>query len=173
MKRKNINKKIVPYFEQEAEYTCGPATCRMALAYFDITKTEQELTNVLQNTLHKGTNPLNVIKLFSNQGFDVVVESDILAKNNIIRKLQSFLEDEYIIISLVNRLIYNTKTPLIDTKVKWENQYQSLHYIIVSSINENGVLINDPHKVVGVHRLQSDLFIDAWINLCIAVKKNN
>ena len=59
-----MQKKFVPYYKKETEYTCGPASCRMALAYFGINNTEQELVDVLQTTLCKGTNPQNIKKLF-------------------------------------------------------------------------------------------------------------
>lgn len=168
-----MQKKSVPYYKQETEYTCGLASCRMALAYFGINNTEQELVNVLQTTLRKGTSPQNIKKLFDQQGFSTFLSSDIVEKTDIITKISSLLGDDYLIIALVNRLAYDVETPLVDTKVEWENPNESLHYIVISSASENSITINDPHVAVGVCQLQHEPFLQSWMNLFIAVKPKN
>ena len=168
-----MQKKSVPYYKKETEYTCGPASCRMVLAYFGMNNTEQELVDVLQTTLRKGTSPQNIKKLFDQQGFSTFLSSDIIERTDVITKISSLLSDGYLIIALVNRLAYDVTTPLVDAEVEWENPNESLHYIVVSSASENSVTINDPHVAVGVCQLQHEPFLQSWMDLFIAVRPEN
>ena len=163
----------VPYYKQEIEYSCGHTSCRMVLAYFGINNTEQELVNVLQTTLHKGTNPQNIKKLFDQQGCNTFLSSDIIERADVITNISSLLSDGYLIIALVNRLAYDVTTPLVDTEVEWENPNESLHYIVISKASKNSVTINDPHVAVGVCQLKHEPFLRSWMNLFIAIKPEN
>lgn len=50
----------VPYFRQEREFSCGPATLRMLLAYRDILKTEEELIEALRTSFEGTCNDIMV-----------------------------------------------------------------------------------------------------------------
>lgn len=52
---RNVAQKIIPYFKQQTDYTCGPAALRMALGSFGISKTERALSKLLNTKPRVGT----------------------------------------------------------------------------------------------------------------------
>ena len=46
---------VIPYYQQEQEWSCGPASLRMVLASFGILKTELVLIKMLSTNSRVGT----------------------------------------------------------------------------------------------------------------------
>jgi len=46
----------IPYYEQETNYTCGPACMRMVLASLGIKKSEKDITKLIGTNKIRGTN---------------------------------------------------------------------------------------------------------------------
>ena len=58
---------MIPYFEQEREYTCGPASARMVLASVGVRRKEHQVARVL-GTKRVGTKDDDFIKLARKYG---------------------------------------------------------------------------------------------------------
>ncbi|PIN94126.1 hypothetical protein COU56_03175, partial [Candidatus Pacearchaeota archaeon CG10_big_fil_rev_8_21_14_0_10_31_9] len=46
----------IPYYEQETNYTCGPACMRMVLGSLGIKKSEKQITKLIGTNKIRGTN---------------------------------------------------------------------------------------------------------------------
>ena len=163
--------KKIPYFSDKTLYRCGAVSSRMALAYFGIKKTEKELVAVLGTSLEQGTDPEKIKTLFEKCELETHFVSNKKSPRKTFKSIQNYLEKDYLVICFVNRLVYDKKTPFIDTKTQWEHENYSSHYIVAYRIEDGRVFFNDPHELVGEAVLDTDTFQDALLEVFIAVKK--
>ena len=163
--------KKIPYFSADTLYTCGAAACKMALSYFGFDKSEGELVEELGTTLEYGTGPKRIKELFEKYGIKTHFHSSGETPERTFELIQKFLVDGCIVICLVNRLIYDKKTPLVEAKTKWEDKQNSSQYIVVYDIKDGSVFFNDPHVLVGKNHLGFDTFKNSLLNIFIASKK--
>lgn len=109
------------YYKQEKDYTCGCASVRMAISYFeDDIPTEAELEKVLKTNDRIGTHPNEVIEYFRNRGYEVTH-----GENGTYEQLTQLIEDGYCIMLKVS----------VDVP----------HFTVVEKINDCHIFFYDPY----------------------------
>lgn len=163
--------KKIPYFSDKTLYRCGAISSQMALTYFGIKKTEKELVSALGTSVEQGTYPKKINELFKKCGLETHFVSDEKFPSKTFKSLQLYLENDYLVICFVNRLVYDKKTPFINAKTQWEHGNFSSHYIVAYRMEDGRIFFNDPHELVGKASLDADTFQKALLGVFIAMKK--
>ncbi len=152
----------VPYFSQETLYSCGVASTRMVLDYYDIKKSESEVSKFIKNSPH-GTDFSNIKIYVESLGLKCeILKIDHQDKG--LKKLMQYLQSDIPVIVTVNRYAYDKKTPRIKEQVHWESDDYSYHIVVVTRIDKNLVYFNDPHKEIGMIYIPLETFLNAWYN---------
>ena len=112
----------VPYFEQETPYSCGPAALKMMLLFYDVEKTEEELTARLHTNEEKGTLHRDMIRVAREENF-YVFEND----NSSIVEIGGLLKQ---------------KIPVIVHFA--EPSENDNHYAVVVLLDNTHLMFNDP-----------------------------
>ena len=86
LENKMKNKRKIKYFHQTTDYTCGPASIKMALSFFEIFKSEKQLAGILRTDSKKGTRINDFISGAKFLGFDYVIKTSSKVKD--LRMLQ-------------------------------------------------------------------------------------
>lgn len=165
----------IPYFYQKDLFSCGATASKMVLAYYGISKDEETLKNALKTNVKEGTTISNIKNYFEALGL-ICDKQQFKDQKLALHSLKKSIERENPTIVVVNRLIYNKKTPRIKKAVNWALETVSNHIIIVTDIDEEQVSFNDPIKEIGETTLSKDAFLKAWFNeitpgLMLAVAK--
>ena len=112
---------MMPYHEQETEYTCGPASARMVLGSFGVEKSEKQVARLL-GTKRTGTRDKDFIKLAEKYGL-----SYIFKKNATVKGLRALQKRGYkIIVSY------------------WYSPDKVGHYAVLKKIGASNVQLFDP-----------------------------
>lgn len=152
----------VPYFSQGNLYRCSVACIRMILAKFGIKKTEKELEKLLNLKAEGGIDLGKIQNFLKKIKIESIYDYDSKNSKEAFEKLEEHLKKGFPVVALLNRFVYDKKTPLIDKKVSWETKKFSLHYVVITGIDKEYVYFNDPHKEVGVTKLKRNIFSKAW-----------
>ncbi len=83
----------IPFYRQEKNYTCGPASMRMVLESVGLRKSEKELARLLETNRISGTWNISFIKLAKKYKLKYVVNS-----NSDIKELKHLLRNSYYVI---------------------------------------------------------------------------
>lgn len=151
------------YFPQTKPFWCGPAAVQMLLAYYGIHQAQGELAQVLKTTLKEGTtlsNIQNYLQTLAFQSHYKIFENQELALSS----LKARIENESPVITLLNRLIYDQETSLMNESVDWESDTFSNHFVVVNAVNEHQIFFKDPHKLMGAMSLPIETFLEAWFS---------
>ena len=112
---------LLPYYEQEREHTCGPASGRMILASFGVHRREHDIARVLR-TRKTGTNDDAFIILAKKYQLKY-----LFMKNADLQKLKTLQKNGYkIIVSY------------------WYSPDKSGHYAVLKKIGSKYVHLFDP-----------------------------
>lgn len=145
----------------------------MALYKNGINLSEKGISELLGITQRKGTTMMKIKKLFNKRNFDTHYHYKIKNKKSALGKLADYLRNDFDIIAMVDRFVYDKKTPRIDAKTTWENKRHSFHFVTIRDVDDRFVHFNDPHEVVGQSKLPIGLFLIAWTKYFLALKKQN
>lgn len=94
----------IPYYKQKTDYTCGPASARMALSSLGIDMSEEELTNILKPSSKIGT------KKDSWNNLKDIVNVKIV-EDSTVEELEKLRNEGYVIILNVEHhyIVYDGK----------------------------------------------------------------
>lgn len=70
----------IPFYKQDTEYTCGPASLQMVLSFLGDFKSEFELARRAKTSKETGTSHGGMIETAKREGFFVYVNSDSSAE---------------------------------------------------------------------------------------------
>jgi ABC-type bacteriocin/lantibiotic exporter with double-glycine peptidase domain len=112
----------VPYFKQDTDYTCGPATLQMVLAFYGIRISEEKLAKLLETNDDVGTRHNSMIDFSREEGFNVFV--------NTCSKVEE-----------IRRFINEGKSVIVHFL---EPDGNVGHYSVVVGIDDNSIFLNDP-----------------------------
>ncbi|MFA6404534.1 MAG: C39 family peptidase [Candidatus Paceibacterota bacterium] len=128
----------VPFYSQNSNTSCGPASLRMVLEYYGIKKSELELKEI------------------SKQGKDGTKHGGII---HVIVKsgLYAFVDNDTSIISIKDQI--NNGHPVIINFIEPSNEEG--HYAVVIGIDEDNIILNDPWNGEGF-TLEIDKFEKRW-----------
>jgi len=148
----------------------------MVLLKFGIDKDEAEIEKLLNLKSEEGIDLAKIEEFLSSRGFKTEYCYDFKNFDDAVKRIYDFLSDGFVVIALVNRFIYDRKTPLIGKKVFWETDKFSLHYVVITGMDNSFIYFNDPHQDVGKTRLSKEKFTQAWSDLpwkfvFLAIKK--
>ena len=130
----------VPYFKQDTDYTCGPTSLQMVLAYYGLKDSEAHLAKLLHTTNERGTWRVAMYELAVELGFHCYVNDDA-----------PLAEIAYLL---------ELKVPPIVRFLEKESNED--HYGVVVGVTDEHVLIHDPWN--GPHRrFQKEDFMERWI----------
>ncbi|HLC84931.1 MAG TPA: C39 family peptidase [Candidatus Nanoarchaeia archaeon] len=113
---------MIPYFRQQKQYTCGPATMRMVLASCGVKKSEKEVVKFMSTSDKKGTFNAAFPRAAERFRLNYVVQRDAS-----IRDVKWALEEGYRII-----IAY------------FLDEEQLAHYAVLTKIDKQGVHLLDP-----------------------------
>lgn len=112
----------VPFFKQDTDYTCGPASLQMVLAFFGDRLSERDLGLRLQTEPEKGTRHGPLISVAQEEGFQCYVNA-----NSSLDEIRHFLRRGLPVI-----IDYSDSDPFDG------------HYSVVVAYNHPYVVLNDP-----------------------------
>lgn len=112
----------VPYFKQDTDYTCGPTSLQMILAYYGVKDSEKHLAKLLHTTHSRGTWRVSMYQLAVDLGFHCYVNDDAS-----LAEMKFLLELE---IPPIVRFL--------------EREEDEDHYGVVVGMTDDHVIIHDP-----------------------------
>jgi len=114
----------VPYFKQDTDYSCGPASLEMILGYFGIRRSERDLMHELHSNSEVGSRHQRIINALTGYGLHVYVNNE-----SSIEEVAFYLEQELPV--LVHYI-----EPTTDEG----------HYSVVVGMPEADIVLNDPYN---------------------------
>ena len=129
----------VPFYKQEADYTCGPASLQMVLSFLGIHKSEYELIKQARTSKKGGTRHKWMIDVARKEGFYCYVNN-----NSTLEEIRHFI---------------NLELPVIINYIEPTNNEG--HYAVVIGFEGGEIIMNDPWNGVGF-RMMVDDFLPRW-----------
>lgn len=130
----------IPYFKQDTDYTCGPATLQMAFAYYGNKQSEMDLAKKMKTNSNVGTTHKRMIKVANQNGFYAYVNNN-----------SNFDEIVYFL---------NRKKPVVTHFI--EPSSDAGHYAVITSINDKKeIVLNDPWNGKNFTMNKKD-FLERW-----------
>ena len=129
----------IPYFKQEVDYFCGPASLQMAFAFFGKTISQTEIASQAGTTKEEGTDNDKLVKVAQEAGFRVSTK-ELAALEDI----QSYLTQNIPVI--VNFI---------------EPTDEEGHYAVVVGIDDKDIILNDPWNGPNFSIPKAD-FVNRW-----------
>ncbi len=111
-----------PYYKQKTEYTCGPASMKMALEHFGIKRSEEELASTLRTERKVGTSE-----------HDMIMCADFFKMNYAVKRNASF-ED-------LERLQKEGYVTILRYYLPWE---KIDHYAVFKKVDRGRIYLWDP-----------------------------
>jgi ABC-type bacteriocin/lantibiotic exporter with double-glycine peptidase domain len=115
----------VQHYKQEKEYTCGPATMRMVLKSFGITRSEKQLSKILKTEKRQWT-PFKDLAIVPKKFNLKYVEKE----NSSISELRKLMEQKY---------------KIIVCHLDLQDHIRLGHYSVVKKIDKNKIYFLDPY----------------------------
>jgi ABC-type bacteriocin/lantibiotic exporter with double-glycine peptidase domain len=112
----------VPYFKQDTDYTCGPTSLQMVLAYYGVRNSEAKLAQVLNTSVATGTCRVKMYETAVLYGFHCYVNNEA-----------SLPEIEFLL---------NLEVPPIVRFLEPDSNED--HYGVVVGVTEKNLKIHDP-----------------------------
>lgn len=129
----------VPFFYQNADHTCGPAAVQMALAYFGLKVSQEELEKEMDPCVKCGTHRRILMQSLEDRGLAYQVKSQ-----GSLSDIKAFLKQKLLVI--VRYLEPDSKEP---------------HYAVVTGVGSASVVLNDPWHGANF-KLDSEEFLKRW-----------
>ena len=111
----------VKLFKQSKGF-CGPASLKMVLSAYGITKSEKNLAKLTKTTRKKGCSEKNIIEVAKNLGFKAYIK-----QKSSIKELKKLIKK---------------KIPII---VDWFSPEEAGHYSVVVGFEKDKIILADPH----------------------------
>ncbi len=129
----------IPFYEQETDWTCGPASMRMVLDALGIKKSEKQLIKLLRTNKQVGT---------WNESFPCLAEkyklNYVAERNSTLSSLRNYLRKGYLLI--VSYYLPKDKVS---------------HYSVVKKISRGFIYFLDPFQGPS-HKYKINQFIKLW-----------
>lgn len=127
-------------FKQSKGY-CGPASLKMVLSAYGITKSENSLAKLTKTSRKNGCKEKGIIKAAKSLGF------------------KGFVKEQSTIKEI--RMLVKNKTPVI---VDWFSPEEAGHYSVVVGFDKQNIFMADPHfgRIVK-HKIE--WFEERWFDL--------
>ena len=147
----------LPDVRQTYNYDCGVKAVQGVLAYYGIDIREDHLADML-GTTEEGTSPEKIIKVLSDQGFDV--EDGEMT----ISELKRYIDNKYPVIVVLQAWADDPKN------VDWEQDWDDGHYVICAGYDGKRLIFEDPSIWQKVF-LTEDEFMKRWHDISSAGNK--
>ena len=140
---------LKPFQETLNASMCGPASLKMVLSYYGIEKTEQELAELCNTTLHLGTDDHGLKKAAEALGFHVIIKNESTFED-----IEGWL---------------NKNVPVI---VNWftrgrmdydDSCVSDGHYSVVVGLDEEYIYLQDP-EIGSMRKLEREDFMTVWFD---------
>jgi predicted double-glycine peptidase len=147
----------VPLFYQEMEYSCGPASARMALGYFGMNMTEVEIRMKMGNC-YNGNYINELADFFHSLNFELrcILEHD--TPTSAIKTLEEEILNSVPVLVLLS-------TSLRDMPQKRTGRRygpREYHFCVITGIEDNLIKMNDP--AYGKVSMPDYQFLKRWYN---------
>jgi predicted double-glycine peptidase len=129
----------VPFYKQDTDYTCGPASLQMVFSFFGSFKSEGELARNLLTNSDAGTTHQNMIDGAVRNGFFCYVNN-----SSVFSELKNFI---------------SKGLPVIVDFI--EPTDEEPHYAVVTGVSNRKVILNDPANGKGFELNETD-FLSRW-----------
>lgn len=129
----------VPYFRQDTNYSCGPASLQMLFAFYGKRFSEEKLMKELETSKDTGTSHSALVTFSTEEGFYVYVNN-----NSDIAEIREFIQAGFPVL-----------VHFIETS---DNEG---HYSIITEINSDVVILNDPWNGEGFE-ISLPTFMRRW-----------
>ncbi len=135
----------VPHFPQERGNSCLPACVRMVLAFYGAEHNEAELCQLFR-TRGMGTSPARVMINLLRLGFQALVFDGTMSL-----LASSLMDGQPCIVHVwTEHLTY------------WRGRDATIHAVVVTTLTDDEVVVNDPALDDSQQRIPLDEFRDAW-----------
>jgi len=139
---------IVPYHQQNRDFTCGPACLRMVLEYWNVQQDEVLLSMLCKTTI-AGTGLAEIAEAAQKLGFAAEWK-----RNAKVHDLTTSLKKGLPIMTMVDaRLLHDIELPV-----------PVGHMIVIFAIDTNTIFYHDP-EAGAEQSVSRPIFIQAWENL--------
>lgn len=125
----------VPYFKQNTDYTCGPASLAMALSFLGKHRSELSLSRLALTNEDTGTTHSNIVRVAKDEGFVTEV------------KRGASLGDLKTVVRLGLPVIVNYTEP-------FENVG---HFAVVVGFERGNIILNDPANGKGFQLSETNI----------------
>lgn len=136
MKRNKIQ---IPFYRQNREYTCGPASLQMVFSFFGKYKKQDNLTRKLRTTKKDGTYHSGLIREARKENFFCYINN-----KSTIHEIRHY-------INLGLPAIINYNEPFSNTG----------HYAVVVGYDKNRIILNDPWNGKN-YKISEHEFVSRW-----------
>lgn len=141
--------KLKPFQETLGMNTCGPASLKIVLDYYGVSKSEKELVMLVRVTKRLGTDEKGLAKAARQLGFKVVV------KNN------SSFDD-------IEKWLGRGVPPIVDWFTRGRADYSDSevadgHYSVVCGIDSKYIYLQDP-EIGGIRKIEKNDFKRVWFD---------
>lgn len=131
----------VKLHKQSTNYSCGPASLKMALSHFGITKSEKSLIKLAGAKKGYGCDPDDIVRAVKKIGLKAVYK-----KNSSINEIKRFLADDHSLI------------------VDWFSPAVLGHYSVVVDVDKKSITLADP-ETGKLNKMKINTFLCRWFEL--------
>ena len=129
----------VPYFKQNTDYTCGPASLKMVISFLGKFQSEIQLAKIANTNEDSGTTHKNMVTVALKEGFQCYEKSGTR-------------------ISQVKKII-KSGLPVI---VNYIEPFSDIgHYAVIVGFEKENIIMNDPSNGKNFNINEKD-FIKRW-----------
>ena len=141
--------KLHPFQETSGMNMCGPASLKIVLDYYGVSKSEKELARLVGTTQRLGTDEKGLVRAAKRLGFKVI------AKNN------SSFDD-------IEKWLGRGVPPIVDWFTRGRSDYSDSevadgHYSVVFGIDSKYIYLQDP-EIGGIRKIERDDFKRVWFD---------
>jgi predicted double-glycine peptidase len=145
----------------------------MVESAFGRKKSEENLEKILGTTEKGGTMLKSINAYFSREGFETYYHTrKKSSKPEAFSMLEMHAGSGTPVIVLVNRLVYDKRTP-VEEHASFARKNYSGHFVVVSMMDAETVQFNDSHRLAGRQELSRQQFYSAFQPYFVAVKNQN
>lgn len=131
----------VNLYKQSTGYSCGPASLKMALSHFGITKSERALIKLTGAKAGLGCTPVDMVRAAKAVGLKARY-----IQTSSIEEMRQYLDDKHLLI------------------VDWFSPSVSGHYSVVVDLDKTHITLADP-EIGKLRKLTIKYFLNHWFEL--------
>ncbi|MBI4147748.1 peptidase C39 family protein [Candidatus Woesearchaeota archaeon] len=144
----------IPYYRQQAPYTCGPAVLRMALSAMGKRRSEAYLARLAETTAREGTSNFGLLRCLRKLNIEYMTWY-----RGSYRDIQLNVKNGIVIIDWMPQLIFPEHPEFRPSREF--NPDEDAHYALIVSAGEKFVTLQDP--ALGRRlRVSRASFLKAW-----------